>query len=163
MRVVPYGTLGVAAVCTFGWVGACEDGTPALPCVDAPATGCPEDYGADACRDPACSAVYTCDNGKWVFVRACSSADAAVDATGARDSGAPGDVVTADGAAAPIDASAGAFGGAGCISLEPPDCPLGVALACKSSDCCGCQDLFVCADGGWSAWGACVDGAVVAP
>lgn len=54
----------------------------------------------------------------------------------------------------------GAFGGPGCVDLQMPDCPLGVALTCPSG-CCGCEDLFVCKNGGWDLWGSCgVDGAV---
>jgi hypothetical protein len=161
MRVTLYGIIAVVVSCNLGAVAGCEDTTPALPCVDAPPTGCPDDFGADVCQDPACSAVYSCDNGKWTFVRACGPADGSVDASVAREAGAPEDALASDRGEIEIDAPVGAFGGAGCVSLEPPDCPLGVALYCKSSDCCGCEDLFVCADGGWNPWGACVDGAVV--
>ena len=44
----------------------------------------------------------------------------------------------------PQAAPFGAFGGPGCADLEPPDCPLGLALSCNA--CCGCEDLFVCID-----------------
>ena len=162
MRVARHGLFAVATACSVALVAACEDTAPALPCVNAPPGGCPEDYGADVCQDPACSAVYSCDGGKWSFVRACGPRDASLEASAVREAGAPEDATAADDRPqVDIDAPAGAFGGAGCAALEPPDCPLGVALVCKSSDCCGCEGLFVCADGGWNAWGSCVDGSVV--
>jgi hypothetical protein len=60
-----------------------------------------------------------------------------------------------------IDASAylnvpGALGGPGCQDLQNPDCSLGSAAAC--TDCCGCEDLYVCQSGGWSLWGECDNG-----
>ena len=55
-----------------------------------------------------------------------------------------------------IDAPPGAFGGPGCGDLLEPDGALGVALACGAS-CCGCEDLFVCENGGWELWGTCGD------
>jgi hypothetical protein len=66
------------------------------------------------------------------------------------DAGAP---VSID---ASIDAPPGAFGGPGCPSLQTPDCALGLALACDIH-CCGCEDLFVCEEGGWALWGYCGD------
>jgi hypothetical protein len=134
---------------------ACNESSPPAVCRDIPANGCPVDNGADACQDPTCAAVYWCQGGSWVLDHACPgfSPDAAphpVEASA--DAGAP-DVT--------IDAPAGAYGGPGCGDLQAPDCSLGTALACgAASDCCGCQDLFVCDNGGWSLWGECVDGGV---
>jgi hypothetical protein len=141
-------------------VASCEDTSPPIPCVDAPPDGCPEDFGADVCQDRRCDSVYACNDGHWAFVRAC----------GARDGASDPDVPEVDGDAgynrdslADLDAPSGAFGGPGCIPLQAPDCPLGVALVCSSSvDCCGCQDLFLCADGGWEPWGLCADGGIIA-
>jgi hypothetical protein len=53
----------------------------------------------------------------------------------------------------------GAFGGPGCVDLQAPDCPLGLAISCPNG-CCGCEDLFVCRNGGWNLWGQCVDGGI---
>jgi hypothetical protein len=63
---------------------------------------------------------------------------------------------------ASLDVPPGAYGGLGCVDLEAPDCSLGTALACGAADCCGCVDLYVCAAGAWTLWGACVDGGVLA-
>ena len=60
-----------------------------------------------------------------------------------------------------IDAPPGAYGGPGCVDLEQPDCSLGTALACGgTADCCGCQDLYVCSNGGWVPWGECTDAGI---
>lgn len=148
----------LTALCLLcGYLPACTGGAPIVACVDIPAGGCPAQGGADVCEDVTCNAVYDCDNGHWVLQQTCPThADA-----GAVD----GSVVAHDAATArdaAIDAPPGAFGGPGCVDLQPPDCSLGTALVCGgASDCCGCQDLFVCADGGWYAWGECVDGGVV--
>jgi len=39
---------------------------------------------------------------------------------------------------------------------QPPDCPLATGFACATA-CCGCEDLFVCENGGWTPWGSCGD------
>ena len=131
---------------------ACKDaGTPPA-CVDIPTNGCPEDDGVDVCSDPTCGAAYSCQNGKWVFDKSCPGFEAGVVDAGMSDheSGAR-DVAV-------IDAPPGAYGGPGCVDLQPPDCPLGAVLNCKQSDCCGCTDLFVCMNMGWNLWGTCADG-----
>lgn len=148
----------LTALCLLcGCLAACTGGPSGATCVDIPAGGCPAQSGADVCSDVTCGAVYDCENGSWVLDQTCpphgdgGSADAS---DAAHDAPVPVD--------AGIDAPPGAFGGPGCVDLQPPDCALGTALVCGgASDCCGCQDLFVCADGGWSPWGACVDGGVV--
>lgn len=120
------------------------------PCTNIPDGGCPLAYGK-SCDDPACAATYACLPGnKWERRATCPQREA-----GAADAGpeaAPKD--------ASIDAPPGAFGGPGCADLQMPDCPLGTALLCTNG-CCGCEDLFVCRDGGWDPWGTCgPDGAV---
>jgi hypothetical protein len=67
-----------------------------------------------------------------------------------------------DAADASIDAPPGAYGGPGCGALQSPDCSLGFALACPSG-CCDCEDLFVCENGGWNAWGSCTLEAGIQP
>jgi hypothetical protein len=151
--------LAVGLIAILRIAAACEDTSPPIPCVDAPPTGCPEDFGADVCQDPRCDSVYACTDGHWVFARACGARDGAgaPDATGV-DADSGGDRDGPPG----VDAPMGAFGGPGCVSLQAPDCDLGVALVCSTGvDCCGCQDLFVCVDGGWEPWGTCTDGGVV--
>jgi hypothetical protein len=155
--VSPLLTLGsaVGAMLALLALIACEDTSPATPCVNIPANGCPEEDGLDVCQDPMCASAYACQNGKWVFDKTCPPRDGgAGDGDGGilvRDSGVRDVLVT--------DAPPGAYGGPGCVDLEPPDCPLGTALSCGGQqDCCGCEDLFVCVDGGWNPWGTCVDG-----
>jgi hypothetical protein len=127
---------------------ACGDGATPTACSNIPKDGCPLSYGR-ACDDP----VYACLPGnRWELRGTCAPRDA-----GTIDSG--GVVVEAGPRDASIDVE-GAFGGPGCVDLQPPDCTLGTAVLCPSG-CCGCEDLFVCRDGGWSAWGVCgPDGAL---
>jgi len=137
-------------------VAACSDGPVPEPCSDIPAGGCPLSRGV-ACEDPACEAVYLCRPGNvWELHERCPVREA-----GAREDAA---VDPADAAEpvvdASIDAPPGAFGGPGCASLQSPDCALGVALACGAG-CCGCEDLFICEEGGWTLWGSCGDGGIV--
>jgi hypothetical protein len=157
------GALAGCVVTCLACLAACTDTPPHGSCSNAPPDGCPEDFGADVCLDPSCDAVYACDNGRWTFVRMCSARDVANDVGAAMD----GTESVSDSGEAPdvtggIDAPPGAFGGPGCVPLQTPDCPLGVAASCAPRpDCCGCTDLFVCADGGWDPWGQCVDGSAV--
>lgn len=131
---------------------ACDDGATPSACTNIPAGGCPLSYGK-ACDDPACVATYACLPGnRWELRQTCPGRDAGP----APDGGAGPD------AAGPRDASLdveGAYGGPGCLDLQPPDCTLGVAASC-SSGCCGCEDLFVCRDGGWNLWGSCGEGGI---
>lgn len=140
-------------------VAACSsDDASSAPCSDIPDGGCPLSHGV-ACGDPTCANVYACVNGAWVFDHACAPHDAGATADGG--SSADGDAASGNVADAAFDAPPGAFGGPGCPDLQSPDCSLGTALACpRQSDCCGCEDLFVCQNGGWVAWGRCVDGGV---
>jgi hypothetical protein len=147
------GAVGLA----LAGAAACDDGAPATPCVNVPENGCPAVDGVDVCAtDVTCPAVYQCQNGNWVLAQTCPPrADAGSDA--AADAGHHTTASDAD-----IDAPPGAFGGPGCVDLQMPDCDLGAALVCGgASDCCGCQSLFVCQNGGWTPWGQCVDGGVV--
>ena len=146
----------------------CPDQTVIRYCVDIPASGgCP---GNDltACGGPTCTSVYSCDhsNGAWTYVGSCPSNDGGVEAAAAADARDADANRLADAQLArrdvSIDAPPGAAGGPGCLGLESPDCTLAGAIDCMTS-CCRCQDLYVCADGGWSAWGACVDGGRLVP
>jgi hypothetical protein len=132
--------------------GGCSQ-QPIMPCRDIPEGGCPV-QGGTACQDPTCVAAYACEaDGGWTLVRACPATDGGPPDAGA-DAPGPSD------AGYDIDAPPGAFGGPGCLDLQPPDCPLGTALVCPNA-CCGCTDLYVCDDGGWDPWGVCTDDAGV--
>jgi len=150
-RRVLVGSLLVSAALAI--VAACDDGPVPQPCSDIPAGGCPLSRGV-ACEDPACEAVYLCRPGNvWELHERCPE----------REAGAAQDGATVDAGSSPpvfdasVDAPPGAFGGPGCASLQTPDCALGVALACGAG-CCGCEDLYVCEDEGWTLWGSCGDG-----
>jgi hypothetical protein len=134
---------------------ACDDAAVPEPCSSIPAGGCPLSRGV-ACEDPTCEAVYYCrPNNVWELKELCP----------VREAGAANDAsVEAEAAAPPsfdasIDAPPGAFGGPGCDSLQSPDCALGLALSCGAG-CCGCEDLYICEEGGWTLWGTCADGGV---
>ena len=129
---------------------SCQDQeVVAQPCTNIPAGGCPLSHGV-ACEDPACEAIYACREGNvWELRAPCPG----------RDAGGPTDAFvpeTSNAVDANIDAPPGAFGGPGCGDLMEPDCALGIALACGAT-CCGCEDLFVCENGGWELWGTCGD------
>lgn len=146
-------------------VAACE-GTLIAPtdCGEIPAGGC-IDKGStvDQCEDRSCTALYACHaldpvepiRGAWEPQRECparpapeldaSAVDAATEAGRGRSD-----------AAFPPDLPSGAFGGPDCVSLELPDCALAVGYGC-TTNCCGCEELFVCANGGWDSWGTCVE------
>lgn len=153
--------LGLAALAIAGSVLAlaalpsCEDSPNDEACSQIPPGGCPLSRGV-ACQDPACEAVYACrpDN-VWELERTCPprpdagavpSSDASSDARDAAPEATPFDAST--------DAPPGANGGPGCGTLQPPDCSLGFALACAKG-CCGCEDLFVCENAGWTYWSTC--------
>jgi hypothetical protein len=146
----------LAVVAASVVVAACSD-QPIKSCRNIPAGGCPLAGGAE-CQDPSCTAAYACDSvdGTWVFDHACPARDG-----GGADADADAALGDAGASDADIDAPPGAFGGPGCISLQPPDCPLGTALVCGGGSCCGCQDLYVCNDGGWDLWGSCGDAGIV--
>jgi hypothetical protein len=155
MRALATSLVGaVLAIGAFGLEGACNGDIPQpVACRDIPAGGCPLGHG-DPCVDPTCATAYLCDDtsGAWIKDHECpphpdAGHDAGVDAN---DAATAGDV--------DIDVP-GANGGPGCADLEPPDCPLGLVVACGTG-CCGCEDLFVCQNGGWNAWGYCSDGGV---
>ena len=142
-------------------VAACSSPPTPVVCKDIPSGGCPQDNGADPCQDTCdCRAVYDCADGKWVFDRACpAEAPDACAAVQADASDAPNEGATRD---VGIDAPPGSFGGPGCTDLEVPDCSLGTALLCMgATDCCGCQDLWICQGGGWVPWGVCGDAGAV--
>jgi hypothetical protein len=135
--------------------GGCQESISQSLCKGVPAGGCPLAHG-QACADPTCAAAYACNpDGTWTLDHACPGYDASVDAF---------TLDAADAATSPafdaagVDA-AGANGGPGCAPLQTPECALGLALACPS-ECCGCEDLFVCNSGGWSPWGSCSDAGI---
>jgi hypothetical protein len=155
--------LSVAAIVAVvtALAGACSafgDGPDQQPCKDIPAGGCPggaiDGYSADLnCQDLSCTAIYSCDaDAGWVFVAKCAPHDGGVpeahitspDANLRRDSD--------------WDVPVGASGGNGCVELQAPDCSLGLALACPVDECCCCETVYVCDDGGWNVWGYCEDG-----
>ena len=136
-------------------LGACSDSSTPVLCKDIPDGGCPLSHGV-ACDDVTCAAAYACNGGTWTLDHVCPTRDAATaDASTDADARAP---IARDGG---FDAPPGANGGPGCADLQPPDCTLGLALACPNNECCGCEDLFVCSGGSWSAWGTCSDGGIV--
>ncbi len=148
------GLLFVGATLTV--FAACSDDPVPRPCSNIPAGGCPLSRGV-ACEDPACEAVYACRPGDvWELQERCpprEPGDDRSDASVQTDASAP--VLDAS-----IDAPPGAFGGPGCESLQAPDCMLGLAMSC-GTDCCGCEDLYVCEDRGWTLWGSCGDGGIL--
>ena len=132
---------------------SCSDTPPAVRCKNIPAGGCPLSHGV-ACDDPACAAVYACVDETWQLDRVCpkrADASGAVDAAGDR-------VTSGDAPVRDVSLPDGAYGGPGCRDLQLPECSLGAALACAS--CCGCEELFVCAAGGWNLWGTCENGVI---
>ncbi|MBX3258926.1 MAG: hypothetical protein KF782_04355 [Labilithrix sp.] len=142
-----------AVVATLALAAACADDPIPRPCSNIPAGGCPLSRGV-ACDDPECEAVYACLPGDvWELRQTCPPREgrARSDASAPPDAASPFD--------ASFDAPPGAFGGPGCESLQAPDCMLGLALAC-GPDCCGCEELFVCEDRGWTLWGTCGDGGI---
>jgi len=153
-----------AFVLLFAAAAACNsDPSAVIACRDVPDGGCPSDHGATVCDDPTCNAVYACVNGSWVFDKTCPPHphDASVDALADATSDATVDS-TSSIPDVSIDVPPGAYGGPGCSDLQTPDCSLGAALACATvPGCCDCQNLYVCANGGWNAWGTCGDAGIV--
>ena len=136
----------LAALAACALIACSASETTATSCKDIPSGGCPLEHGV-ACDDPSCEAAYACTSNGWKFDHPCALRDASVDSASVTDAG-PRD--------AAIDVP-GATGGPGCDLLQPPDCPAATALLCPQG-CCGCEDLFVCTDGGWNYWGFCADG-----
>jgi hypothetical protein len=150
------------SVCLVALASSCSDQVD-IDCRNIPTGGC---RGSDStnCEDPTCREIYACQaNGSWTPVVACPARpDSGMDAGAPHDASSDAretlEVSVRD---VRIDVPPGAGGGEGCIDLEMPDCPLEVALAC--SDCCGCEDLWVCSDGGWEQWGECSEAGVPTP
>lgn len=143
-----------------GTLGAgCNDDWPtATACRGIPEGGCPLSHGV-ACEDPSCKAVYACREGnQWEFAGECPPHPDQPDAGSVVDADDAGTDATPS-ADASIDAPEGAYGGPGCEYLQAPDCTVGLALACGAG-CCGCEDLFVCKNGGWEFWGVCGDAGI---
>jgi hypothetical protein len=142
--------VSLAAAGVAGFV-ACEEADTPEPCTSIPAGGCPRSHGV-ACEDPTCEAVYLCRPGNvWELEQRCPPH-------------APPPVIEAGAPSrdASTDAPSGAYGGPGCVTLQEPECALGLALACTNG-CCGCEDLFVCENGGWDYYGPCPDGGIKTP
>lgn len=128
---------------------ACSTEETLKPCENVPDGGCPLLHGA-ACDDPSCNAAYACTTQGWVLDHVCPVREAGPDTS-------PPPV---DAGAKDVDIDVpGANGGPGCMSLIPPDCTLAAGVTCPMG-CCGCEDLFVCQNGGWTVWGYCSDGGV---
>ncbi len=136
-----------------------DDPATVEPCNDIPAGGCPLSNGV-ACEDPSCTAVYACRaNRVWELDHVCppheaGAAEASSEAGEAGDAASDGPREGSRPFDASIDAPPGAGGGPGCEDLQAPDCSLAVGLACPMG-CCGCEDLFVCNNGGWDYYATC--------
>ena len=146
-------------------VGCDQEGSfVASSCGEIPMNGCVLQEDDSECSDPCCAAAYTCSETTWSFDHSCASfsealchPDAAAYTANVPEGGTCRDAST-------IDAPAGAWGGADCIDLQPPDCPLSEALYCgpPGDVCNGCESLFYCSEGNWISWGQCTeDGGVV--
>ena len=148
--------VGALTAAVLAILASCSDAPTAETCSDIPAGGCPLSNGV-ACQDPACTAVYACRPNKvWELDHACPPHDGGVPAEASSEAGAAADA-SPEGSRpfdASIDAPPGASGGPGCGVLQAPDCTLGFALACPMG-CCGCEDLFVCQNGGWNYYATC--------
>jgi hypothetical protein len=120
-------------------------------CKSIPDGGCPVRAGVDNCFDRSCAALYRCNADlSWTQTKVCPERpDAGTPDASVIDAVAPRDVT--------IDAPPGAGGGPGCGDLTLPDCNLLFAIGCPQG-CCGCEDVFVCANGGWNTWGVCANG-----
>ncbi len=161
MRRVYYATSAAAvAFVTVVLAAACGgDIEQAAPCGEIPTGGCPKPDGT--CSDPTCVSIYACIDGAWRFASACNNDGATRASTsdagdaGGRDSSASDAAIARD---AGFVVPPGANGGPGCGTLQPPDCPLALALSCSLDSCCGCEDLYVCRNGGWDTWGTCRNG-----
>jgi hypothetical protein len=148
-------------------LGACNSLAVPPSCADIPDGGCPEDNGAQVCADPTCNAVYVCDDGNWSYVMACpahpheAGVDAALEAEAEAEAAASDATKLPD---VPFVVPPGAYGGASCEDPQLPDCWLGTAIACEgTADCCGCQDLWLCQNGGWVSWGQCTASGQLVP
>jgi hypothetical protein len=143
--------VGLAALALAAVAASCSEAATAEPCSSVPPGGCPLSRGV-ACEDPACDAVYACSAGNvWTLDHVCPAREGGAPPDAAVDAPPDATTIAFD---ASIDAPPGASGGPGCAPLQSPDCALGFALACPSG-CCGCEDLFVCDNGGWSYWATC--------
>lgn len=148
------------------WITACE-GTLIAPtdCGIIPEGGCIDKGAAvDQCGDRECAALYSCVGdsptaleGEWTHRRDCAArAEPTAGDAGSADAAADAAADARADAQLPRDLPPGAFGGPDCVSLEMPDCSLAVGYGCRT-DCCGCEELFVCHAGGWDSWGTCID------
>ena len=143
--------MAISATAAMFWLffgAACTEDKIEIRCRNIPVGGCP--VNPNACMDPMCNAVYACSSdGAWTLRETCPPHD-----FDAATSPVKKDASSMDGGLGDVT---GASGGPGCADLQAPDCALAVAGACPSG-CCGCEDLFVCANHGWNVWGTCTDG-----
>lgn len=145
--------LGLAGAFVF----ACDGEKIDISCKEIPDGGCPRSGDADLCTvDPTCQAVYACSDTQWTLVTTCGPRPLVDASRTETDAPPPSDASFFDG---PLPD--GAFGGPGCLDLQAPDCSLGLAATCGQG-CCGCEDLFVCKSGVWTAYGACQNGQIIA-
>jgi len=139
---------------------ACGDSVDHAYCTGIPDAGCPNPVSN--CSDPTCAAIYQPDEScQWTFLQSCPGYVPPHDAGRDSPRAVAVDGLAFDGARRDVAVvlPPGASGGPGCEDLELPDCPVAEAYVCQ--DCCGCQDLYVCVDGGWDLWGECNDAGTV--
>jgi len=163
MRIVTRTVLvsGFVAGALAAVMSCSDDAATIEPCDDIPPGGCPLSNGV-ACQDPSCTAVYACRaNRVWQLDHLCPPHEAGAPPEASTSEGGEGGDAASDGPHegsrpfdASIDAPPGAGGGPGCEDLQAPDCSLAVGLACPAG-CCGCEDLFVCNNGGWDYYATC--------
>lgn len=157
-----------ARTCRMRWlawvtgmtIAACEGTYIGAPDCGAIAEGGCVDKGdsVDQCFDYRCQALYQCvqnasnpNVGAWELRRECPyQAPPTIDAPDA----APDADAESREVSLPDDLPPGAFGGPGCVSLQLPDCSLATGYGCQRA-CCGCEELYVCENGGWVPWGSC--------
>jgi hypothetical protein len=137
----------------FILLAACSTQSEPELCKDIPDGGCPLLQGL-ACEDPSCAAAYACTSEGWVLDHTCPAQEGGAPDTSLpdTDTGGPRDV--------DVGVGPGANGCPGCTLLDAPYGSLGTALACNADSCCGCEDLYVCVNGGWNHWGTCTDGGI---
>ncbi len=131
-----------ALVATASVAASCRDVQVEEPCGALPdRAACPASRGG-TCADRECSAIYACEERRWVLLAECPGthgADAGAD--DARD--AARDAPTCDGAV-PVPVAA-------CPPLQPPDCDIAIADGCPASACKeGCTGFLRCTPQGWT-------------
>ncbi|MFO0658218.1 MAG: hypothetical protein U0165_00065 [Polyangiaceae bacterium] len=143
--------IGLASALALMLASGCDDGRIPSSCGAIPdPNGCPND-SSDVCNDLTCSGVYACrSSGQWELVRTCPAhPDAGTDAS--HDADASDDASQSDAGCGEAPDSGDLNSGAGCPSLQAPDCDVSVALSCPAQACItGCESFLVCIDGAWA-------------